>query len=758
MTYTLDEHSVGKTYYGDTIGTTNQWRTAVKITSFTETLYEITYAFEFTLQSVNGRCNSSYWWYETDADASASRESHDIKSGNGYVKLRTRTITKTTSPFTNKPYYSWKNTGDNSYNGISTVEFRVRVDGAYCGKLTFDGNRAGVSNLPSDMNIPSNTTIYVPDVTPVVNDVYEFAHWNTKSDNTGSSYRIGDGMKYSAPQTLYAQWALVGDPPTADVTDPTPTSCTQYVDSVSVDISDVVTYESATYTATLFVGSASDSRTTEGTLSVSPQEHGEVAVYVILTDEDGRSTRIDKGTVNVKQAMWSAVATVDFSSDPTVTYALPETTPDGKAICKVSAKNTSTNLYEEIPNTSGWEYEIVSDVKWKVHAVVGEDYVDDKNADNPDIDLKVEYTAVQKFEPPSRQAFYNTSRNANYQNGFANLIFVSGSDVIDYASRVWYSAYNDPTYFPDVNYVEVGSNDTQVMGLVKIKEYLGVIKQSKTVDTAIYLLYATTYDDDLTFAVKQGVSGIGAIAKYAFNVLGDETLFLSPGGVMAIEPNDDESHKTKNRSHYINKKLLAEEDLSKAYSFVYDGKYYLAVNSHCYVLDGNQKTSWETAKTNLQYEAYYWENVPAICFVKYANALWFTDGESLCRFSKDGEENAYNDDGEPIAAVWSTIFDDDGSIHYYKNMQKKGNVVSILPCGGETSADIYVRVDDKEEVKIGTIESELNRPADFYLKKKFKKYKRMQIIVKNEKLNQGFGVDSIIKNYTIGNYSKNRGV
>ena len=39
------------------------------------------------------------------------------------------------------------------------------------------------------------------------------------------------------------------------------------------------------------------------------------------------------------------------------------------------------------------------------------------------------------------------------------------------------------------------------------------------------------------------------------------------------------------------------------------------------------------------------------------------------------------------------------------------------------------------------------------LNKKFKKYKRLQFIIRNEE-DEDFGVDEIIKNYTVGNYAK----
>ena len=54
--------------------------------------------------------------------------------------------------------------------------------------------------------------------------------------------------------------------------------------------------------------------------------------------------------------------------------------------------------------------------------------------------------------------------------------------------------------------------------------------------------------------------------------------------------------------------------------------------------------------------------------------------------------------------------------------------------------------------------TDLEAPHEFYLNKKVKKYKRLQIIARNEKLNEGFGIQEIVKVYTLGNYSKNRGV
>ena len=415
------------------------------------------------------------------------------------------------------------------------------------------------------------------------------------------------------------------------------------------------------------------------------------------------------------------------------------------------------------------------------------------------------YTSSVTHEKEYRNAFFSTSRNQNYSNGIYNLVFVSGVvDHPNYSSRVWWSEVNNPLYFPDTNYSEVGSNDTSIMGLTKVGDYLCAVKQSKTTDTAIYLLYPTSFEDDTTFAIKQGVQGVGALAKYSFNILNDETLFLSPNGVMAIIPTEDDDHKTQNRSYFVDGRLLKEENIKDAFSFVHDGMYYLAVPSdkrRVYVLDGNQRNSWGNDRTNLVYECYYLENVPAKTFAKFNDELVFEDGENLCVFN-NGYTDAYSKDGlnVPVSAEWSTLLDDDGSLHYYKTMQKKGNLISILPienqrpymevevteeeydeykallfvkvgkkyvkCTGDYDANetyyvenrsatkVYVKRDDKEEVEIKRVfglQSDI--PSEMYLKKKFKKYKRLQFIIRNNAA-EDFGIDEIVKSYTVGNYAK----
>lgn len=458
------------------------------------------------------------------------------------------------------------------------------------------------------------------------------------------------------------------------------------------------------------------------------------------------------------------------------------------------------------------------------------------------------YKFKWQFNPPSadaeysveQSAFIDCTRYAVFGTGLTNQIFVCGNNTAGFKSRLWYSQVGQPNYFPQRNYTEVGSNDTSIMGLLKCGEYLGVIKQGKTTDTSIYLAYPTSFEDDTTYAVKQSIAGIGAISFGAFNVLNEEPLFLSEDGVMGIEIGEE--NRVRSRSYFVNGLLRKEKNLSTAVSFVFDSQYWLCVNNHCYVLDGSQKTSWANERTNLQYECYFLDNIPAQCFARMDGELYFVDTRgNLCRFVNSTDEHQYVDsycaealpyttvvepvdgkidtktligdfrvaleiadntensiiddedrnlifalsepavndsftydgtdytilsidengiadviEGVPIKAVWSTIADDDGAVHYFKNLQKKGCVVSLLP-SADSGVDVYVKADEGERILVGNVDTgQSSLPYDFYVKKKIKKYKRLQFICENGTYDDSFGLDQIIKSYTIGNYSKRR--
>lgn len=460
--------------------------------------------------------------------------------------------------------------------------------------------------------------------------------------------------------------------------------------------------------------------------------------------EGAHASEIAAEMPNVRQPKWTVTHTVEGEA--------PDIMSNGKARINVYAYNYVDQEEQLISSPSGWDVEL-GDTSWTVTIELGKNYVLDSDATTTKAKVRIAYSNISTTETEQQSAFYHTSRNINFHTGLANNVFVSGTNVVDYASRVWYSEVNNPLNFPDDRYMEVGSNDKEIMGLVKVDEYLGVIKQGATTETSIYLAFATSFEDDTAFAIKQSIGGVGALAKYAFNILNGETLFLSAQGIMAIETLEDDQHRVKDRGYFLNGKMLSEPNLEDAYSFVWNGWYLLAVNDHIYVLDGNQRNSWGNDRTNLVYEGYYLEGVTVNNFVSCKGELWFSTDSELCRFKGRDEEDAYLDNGDPVFARWSTVLDDDGAINFYKTMRKKGNVISLLPDVSEFTK-VYVRKDTNDPVEIKRTFSEYaNIPNEMFVNKKFKKYKRLQFIIENDAA-ESFGIDSITKQYTMGNYAK----
>lgn len=354
-----------------------------------------------------------------------------------------------------------------------------------------------------------------------------------------------------------------------------------------------------------------------------------------------------------------------------------------------------------------------------------------------------------------------------------SVVFVCGAERgIDYRS-----GYGKPGYFPDTGYDRVGTDATDIMGYCKIGEYLGIIKESNSQDSTIFLRWhdqQTTYDSDgkstteTVYKKKQGVVGVGAVSRKAIGMLLDEPLFLSSQGIFALTSNAVTFERTvQNRSEYLDFNLTREEGLENAVCCEWQGYFVLAVNGHCYVLDSKQRTAKSRNNSNFVYEGYYWENIPAVTLLSVGGSLYFgtADGR-ICKMNTDIDGMArYNDDGEAITAVWSTQMDDDGQPQRLKTMLKKGCAVTLKPFT-RSGVSVYVRTEkdaaereirsstldifDWEDIDFSRFSFNSNDSArDVMLRRKEKKYKRLQFFVKNAALNEGFGVYQITKQYKV---------
>lgn len=348
----------------------------------------------------------------------------------------------------------------------------------------------------------------------------------------------------------------------------------------------------------------------------------------------------------------------------------------------------------------------------------------------------------------------------------------------DYPNQDFICGYADGTYWPDTGYSVIGTDETAILGYRRMGEYLAIIKEDNGNESTVYMRESHfNADGEAVFSIKPCLAGAGAVTRFGFGNIGDEQLVLTGGGVYALTTNNLTAERiAQNRSYRVDPKLRTE-NLKEAVTCSWDGCFLIFVGGHVYGLDGRQPKSYPTRNdTSFLYECFYWENVPARCVLRVIDegeeALYFgTEDGHICKFNTDiNSVSKYRDDSSAIEAIWSTKFDDDGDPMVLKTMLKKGNAVTIKPYS-RSGAKILIRTDrdavawqaasgnmdifDWEYIDFERFTFVSNEgPAEIPFRRKVKNYKRLQIVIKNDSIDEGFGVYAIVKHYVTGNFAK----
>lgn len=380
--------------------------------------------------------------------------------------------------------------------------------------------------------------------------------------------------------------------------------------------------------------------------------------------------------------------------------------------------------------------------------------------------------------------------NENFKKVFESNahFFYDARMFLAIVEKTYYSEINNPFLIPDNYWFDV---DNEVVAYQRMSNYLVVITKDTGKNT-IFLASATkdtsVLGDSMTvsYSVKPTNAGVGAITGNVGGVLNDEPMFLSSTGIYGMLTNWASEKYAVNRSGRVNRRLCKEANLETAVGCAFNGYYYLAINSHIYILDGRHKDNTRSGETS--YECYYFENMPDIREMFVAdNKMFFTDSEGTYTWNSDLPETLrYYDNlvldaegefvsGTPVSARWASVFDDDNCPQILKTLKKKGTMVVLTPyshtgCyvtlvknGDEfqplgyqntaifSFADVSFSSDDDGN---GLFVFNSNAVAyDRFTKKKIKKYKRLQIIVGNDRP-EPFELTKVVKTYDTGNYAK----
>ena len=312
--------------------------------------------------------------------------------------------------------------------------------------------------------------------------------------------------------------------------------------------------------------------------------------------------------------------------------------------------------------------------------------------------------------------------------GNNNRIFVSGNP--DLPNYDYYCEQDDPLYWPDENFTRIGTE--AIMSYSRLGDgTLAVHKKQSDTDCTVYYRDTNLLDTIEIFPLSSGVKNIGCISKYCNCNLLNDPLVLTNQGVFAIIGNNGEKY-AQQRSYYINKKLMEEENLENAVALSVNGKYYLAVNNHMYIADCRYLSYPKHSKTEqYQYEWWYWDNIPARVLFSWNNELYFgTEDGNICGFT-----NEYMDIDNPVDVYWETPFLELNSSNLAKTIR---NVTLILNPGGECDITFGYKLDDGSVEIITKNYSALNDdfPKTIQEKEKIPKFMFVKFFMKNNTKNR----------------------
>lgn len=361
-----------------------------------------------------------------------------------------------------------------------------------------------------------------------------------------------------------------------------------------------------------------------------------------------------------------------------------------------------------------------------------------------------------------------------------NRLFLSGNK--QHKNVLYYSQNNNPTYFADTNYIEIGVTNYPITGFLKtLSGELAVLKQTNVSEASVWHVSAEISSgaegDSIKgtyFPVREGVSGTGAVNHLCQQQLKNDALFLNEYGVFDLKTsyaNAKYISAVVSRSRFVDYKLLHAEGLSGAFSCVWRHNYLLFLGEHVFVM--TEDRNW-----------FYWDNFPARCVCVHGDDLFFgsTDGY-ICRLNTDlvtdrGDllMQAYSDGGSMIDGVlsggkaidarWTTRISPDGDIFRGKNLDKNGFGVYIK-CYPRTSVTVSVKPlnsarrvvreasisrFDFNDIDFNAVNFTTNPTYECIVRARIRQYAALQVVMENNKINEGFGVSLCTYHFLMGKY------
>lgn len=344
----------------------------------------------------------------------------------------------------------------------------------------------------------------------------------------------------------------------------------------------------------------------------------------------------------------------------------------------------------------------------------------------------------------------------------------------DHKGMDWESGVDDPTFFPENGWTQVGSSNTAIQGYLHYGEELAIIKEDNNNDATVYMRTAVITDDqDVIFPVKQGAQGVGALSKWCLKTLHDEPLFLAKEGVYAIQGTDASQERTvPSRSFFVDAILRPNaSNLCVAETFK---DYYILVNP---VTKKALVADWRRSTDQLEW--CIWDNIPARVIFATDDQLFFgTQDGKLCVFNFDiDDKKKYLDEmyidiveteptqrldgshpytgGKAIHAFYVTKRDHLGAYDYKKTMTADGGVITLMPME-RSSASISVKT-EKGEWFVDDIQTDSDEPSVVIpIRHRVKNFDSIETRIDNNKPCEGIAILGVQYRYFITTNRRSR--
>lgn len=287
------------------------------------------------------------------------------------------------------------------------------------------------------------------------------------------------------------------------------------------------------------------------------------------------------------------------------------------------------------------------------------------------------------------------------------FIYGDGSNKAFY-SDIDYDGYPNAEYFPDMNVLDVGEDNTPITSL--IKHYSRLIAYKTHSAYSIQYSEITLPDGNKTaaFYTKPINRSIGNEAAGQVQLILNDPVTLHGKDIYLWKNNNAYSSNLtvdERQARRISDRVSST--LSRFYlpdCICYDDNY----NQEYYIVSNGNALVW-----NYAIDAWYnYTNFPAKCMVSYKDELYFgSDSGYLVHVSN----NYRNDNGEPIHAMWRS-----GSMNFYAEWLKKYTLrvfIGIKP-DIKNRVEMYVNSDreseiGREDIEVVSINASTFIDADF---------------------------------------------